>query len=57
MQVSQILMRKFGEFTFIKATVHGQSTQTKSSADESEDLIDNVDSISIDDDIVDLSDL
>ena len=57
MQVSQILMRKFGEFTNIKATVHGQSTQTKSSADESEDLIDNVDSISIDDDIVDLSDL
>ena len=57
MQVTQTLMRKFEKFTTIKATVHGQSTQTKSSADESEDLIDNVDSISIDDDIVDLSDL
>ena len=43
-------------FTNHKATVHRQSPLTKSSADKSEDLIDNDASI-IDDDIVDLSDL
>ena len=49
-------MRKFELFTNLKATVHGQSLQTMSSADKSENLIDNVDAV-IDDDIVDLSDL
>ena len=55
-EITQILMRKFELFTHLKATVHGQSPQTMSSADKSENLIDNVDAI-IDDDFVDLSDL
>ena len=38
----KILMRKFELFTNLKATVHGQSPQTMSSADKSENLIDNV---------------
>ena len=40
-EVTQILMTKFYKFLKLKATVHGKSTQTNSSAAESDDIVDN----------------
>ena len=53
--VTKILRRKFAEFVNLKATVHGQSPKTRSSAAQSEDLFNDVNSDS-NDDIVNVSD-
>ena len=39
MIVTQILMKRYAEFNKLKPTVHGQSSQTKSSAAKSEDTV------------------
>ena len=41
-KVTQVLMGQYAKFTKMKATVHGQSSQTKSSAAKSEDSVNNV---------------
>ena len=51
-----ILKRKFDKFTKLNATVHGQSSQTGSSAAESEKIVDDVNTLN-DNDIVDYADL
>ena len=53
--VTKILIRKFAKFVNLKATVHGQSPKTRSSAAQSEDLVNDVNSDS-NDDIVNVSD-
>ena len=55
-KITQILIKKFTMFTNLKSTVHGQSPQTKSSAAESEDNVDDVNVI-VDPNIVNFSDL
>ena len=40
--VTQVLKKKFTKFTTLKSTVHGQSHQTKPSAADSTDIVDNV---------------
>ena len=55
-KITQILIKKFTMFTNLKSTVHGQSPQTKSSAAESEDKVDDVNVI-VDLNIVNFSDL
>ena len=47
-------MTKFYKFLKLKATVHGKSTQTNSSAAESDDIVDN--DVNDNDDIVNFSD-
>ena len=54
-KVTQILMRKYNKFMKMKATVHGQSPQTKSSAAKSDDSVNVVNTVVVD--IVDCSDL
>ena len=56
MEVTRILMTKFYKFTKLKATVHGKSPQTNSSAAESEDKVDNDVNDNDYDDIVNFSD-
>ena len=51
-EVAKILTRKFDKFINSKATVHGLSHETKTSAAQSEHLADDVNS----DDIVNISD-
>ena len=53
--VTLILKRKFDKFTKLNATVHGQSSQTGSSAAESENKVDDVNPL-YDNDIVDDAD-
>ena len=53
--VTLILKRKFDKFTKLNATVHGQSSQTGSSAAESENIVDDVNTLN-DNDIVDYAD-
>ena len=54
-EITLILMTKFAKFTKLKTTVHGQTPQTMSSAAESEDTVNNVNTFNSDD-IVDCSD-
>ena len=54
-KVTQILRRKYNKFLKMKATVHGQSSQTKSSAAKSDDSVNDVNTVVVD--IVDYSDL
>ena len=44
-KVTQILMRKYTKFMKMKATVHGQSSQTKFSAAKSKDTVNDVDNL------------
>ena len=55
-EVTRILMTKFYKFTKLKATVHGKSPQTNSSAAESDDRVDNDVNDNDYDDIVNFSD-
>ena len=52
--VTQLLKQKFAKFTKLKSTVHGKSHQTKPSAADSTDIVDNVDDIV---NVVDCNDL
>ena len=54
-KVTQILMKKYTKFMKMKATVHGQSSQTKSSAAKSDDTVNNVNDAVVN--VVDCSDL
>ena len=54
-KVTQILIKKYTKFMKMKATVHGQSSQTKSSAAKSDDTVNNVDNDVVN--VVDCSDL